>query len=527
MPIQDPIPLILRGKKILEKDLEKLWQHLALLEDAREAKQLSRFIESDPAIKDSGELVTLLKKLYRKFSTATENKFYRANDLFSQLGLEGTEGGMVAKTGRLLRNLVEAIREFRVRQSLRERPALRAMILAESIKLEGNHAVYEDVLVEWEKALNKLPLGTWRLYQRWRYEDACHFNLGNKKHKAKHSHFSAALAAFENFRRLYEEFYGVELLNRGEIMQDVSQENAPPAIEEEKVLADLYAKVREVLQEKSFNPAGFDSYLKLFADTQAQLDPYHRMALFSFSGAALAKAKRKKAEGVDERRKSLLQLLVTENFLEGSPGMTTPTYLNRLAEASFLGDIDLMRRLRDKLLPLLPEQEILSATFLTELRIHFDLDQHHKVINILEDELPTIPISGYHEHLNLKAIQLRSALVLHYSGEDPDGLFQRTADTYYKLISNNEEDFNPQRREEAIRFLRFCEKLYRVDAVALTNVKYLSLREEVEHAPLLGYRDWLRCFVAHLDPDLRPKPTALLPSLNRDKAWVNSYIHPP
>lgn len=525
--------LKLGGKSICEHEMTTLWAYFRVIDRNKDQKKVKKFLAITTlwTEEDRKQGIILFDELHDRFKSSRPSKKIRATLIFDKLSLDGSDLKKVRRTGDLLRVLIEIIEEFLIQKSLRDRPALKTMILAEAVKMHDENSLFQALMKRWSVAISEMKIGTWRLYQRWRYEDAVHFNPDQAKIKSKYGNLSAAQASHKIFTDFYGDFYEAERLNRLNVVDKELDWNMPIDMEENILLVNLYASVCKLLSRKIFNEQHFVKNLSLLEKHYADITPYHRMNLLLFVLNYIAAVARK--EELDPARyyARCLELLLKENFLDEITSLTSSFFLNRMTEATIAGDQKLIKRVKSVLLPFVVSKQRATTKLLADVRIAFNNDEHEQVLKLLtfydeKDKSKTrvVKVAGFHNLLMLKLFLIRSLLVLHVRGEDPEDLFFRLTESLFKLLEDNHNDFSPDRKKEIARFVRISELLYRTDLEMILPEDYQKVYKQLLEPEVLGYRKWLRCFLGHFNPVLSPSPWPIQPTINRNQPWASGEV---
>lgn len=527
--------LLLRvGKKnICEPEMEQLWAYFRIVDRNKDLRALKIQLRATKLYSedDQVQMGILFDQLYTRFKRPKALKKGNAILVFDSLSLTGSALKKTRRVGDLLRMIIEAIEEFLVQKGLKERPALRTMVLAEMVKMHDENRLFQNVLKRWSAAISKMKIGTWRLYQRWRYEDAVHFNPDQTKVKAKYGNLPAACASLKIFSDFYQEFYEAERLNRLNVVDKEREWNMPLNMQENTLLVDLYASVRKLLAAKVFDENHFEQNLQMLEAYNTEITPYHRLNLIVFVLNYIVAMGRKEKINPAKYYRQCLSLLLTDDFLHEITSITSSFFLNRMTEATIAGDQELILKVKSVLLPLVAEKERKTTELLANVRIAFNEENHNRVLELLTfnkkkdpDRVGIVKVVGFYNLLMLKLFLIRSLLVLHIKGEDPEDLFSRLTESLFKLLEDNRNDFSRARKAEIAKFVRISELLYRTDLEMLSEEDYQKVYRQLQEPEILGFRKWLCCFLGHFNPALSPAPRPIQPTLNRNKSWASGKV---
>lgn len=532
---RDATAVILRfeDKTICEPEMTVLWAYFRVIERNKYQKAVKKFLSTTTLCtkEDHRQVTILFEELYTRFKSSRPSKKCRATLIFGRLSLTGSGLKKARRTGDLLRKLIEIVEEFLVQKSLSDRPALRTMILAEAVKMHDENSLFQTILKRWSTAISEMKIGTWSLYQRWRYEDAVHFNPDQAKVKSKYGNLPAAKASLKIFVDFYNDFYEAERLNRLNLVDKEPEWDMPIDMEVNRLLVDLYASVRRLLAGEGFHENRFDQNLSLLEKHYADITPYHRLNLFLFVLNYIAAMSRKEVLDPAKYYRQCLPVLLKEDFLDEITSFTSSFFLNRMTEATISGDKELIRQVKSTLLPLVASKQRVTTELLADVRIAFNQEKHKEVVELLtytdkkeKSKTRIVKVIGFHNLIMLKLFLVRSLLVLHISGEDPGDLFSRLTGSLFKLLEDNRNDFSPDRKKEIAGFVRASELLYRTDLEMISPEEYQKVYKRLMDPEVLGYRKWLRCFLGHFNPALKPAPRPIQPTINRNQPWASGEV---
>ena len=518
------IPVKSGRKRILKTEMDFLWVHYRLLHDRKDARRFRLFLDADYFGKDK-RFAAVHGKLYPKFLTG--GKFYRAGVLFRNIGLTGSEEENIGPAAAFLRDLAGRIRDYRMYESLKERKALREMITVEAIKGKGHRLVYRDVLRRWARDIERMPIGTWRLFQSWRQADAIHFDPDRNQQRTKHGNLPATKQTFDLFTRFYRAFYRCEAEGRTDIIDHEPEYVRSEVTRENTLLVNIYEGILDLRTGRRLNPERYEEIKRLYLDHDTRIDDYHRYAIFLHLTNYLTLCRRQKWMDTNKESNFWLRYLLEDGLVVRKGAVGARFFTNRVSEAFILRDFDLAETVRGELSPFLDGEERAMVNFLYQAQSLFYRDFFPEMLRFLSTEAGEVEVEGHQYHIWYKSLQIRGELVAALQSADETGALKRQIKNLRRLINSPASEMSTDRFDETNNFLDLTEEIYRAERNDELRERCYELLADIRDKKVLHARKWLFCLVAHFDPTLRPRPDILLPTGNENEPWASLKRHLP